>query len=208
MGAPDEQKPLSTDKPLFQEIVRVGGLGGWMSERVRRSKPDKVRELMQKEEDRSENLKKQVREGALTETSKSDKPFQIWVRHQEELQKELQTNKRRIATITTELGHFGVPERRLKQISRLAWAATKTDFTDAEQEERKLLMLKVRFNVSALCACACGECACARCQCQSHANGSTRGAVRAPRAREKCDCCTNKKLRSSAAAVQHGRRKA
>ncbi len=51
--------------------------------------------------------------------------------------------KRRITTIKNELGHFGVPEKRLNHISRLAWAATKTDFTQAEQDERQLLLLKV-----------------------------------------------------------------
>ena len=53
--------------------------------------------------------------------------------------------KRRITTIKNELGHFGVPEKRLNHISRLAWAATKTDFTQAEQDERQLLLLNVTF---------------------------------------------------------------
>jgi hypothetical protein len=65
------------------------------------------------------------------------------VQQQADSQKELLTIKRRITTIKNELGHFGVPEKRLNHISRLAWAATKTDFTQAEQDERQLLLLKV-----------------------------------------------------------------
>ena len=138
-----------------------------MSKRVRDQKPHKVQELMKSAEERSEDLKKSLRDGTLFESRKEleEKPFQIWTRQQEEMKKELQAHKKAIATIKTELGHFGVPERRLHQISKMAWTATKTDFTEAEQEERRLLVLKVCFPSVRMHMCACCEFACMRCEC-------------------------------------------
>ena len=81
------------------------------------------------------------------------------MQQQAESQKELLAVKRRITTIKNELGHFGVPEKRLNHIRRLAWDASKTDFTQAEQDERQLLLLKVRtpfhLCVRVGCVCAC-----------------------------------------------------
>ena len=58
-------------------------------------------------------------------------------------QTELQQLKHKIRMLKEELGHFGVPEIGVRRLDKLAWDATKTDFTSAEQEERKLLLLKV-----------------------------------------------------------------
>jgi hypothetical protein len=77
------------------------------------------------------------------------------VQQQADSQKELLTIKRRITTIKNELGHFGVPEKRMNHIGRLAWAATKTDFTQAEQDERQLLLLKVRSIFSSVWVWVC-----------------------------------------------------
>ncbi|KAJ1489518.1 hypothetical protein T484DRAFT_1885671 [Baffinella frigidus] len=70
------------------------------------------------------------------------RPFRFWTKakSQEEVAKRKQRSE--IARIQEELKHYGVKEGRMKNIQQSAWAVTRTDFTEAEQEELRLLKAK------------------------------------------------------------------
>jgi hypothetical protein len=49
-----------------------------------------------------------------------EKPFRFWVQEKDKDQSQLRQLKHKITMIKEELGHFGVPEKSIKKLSRCA----------------------------------------------------------------------------------------
>ena len=100
--------------------------------------------LFERNMEKRKKMSEKIRRESKKALEESQRPFNFWIKQEEEERAELQKLKQRISQLKEELGHFGVSERGVAKFTRLAWDNTQTDFTEAEQEELKLLKLKVQ----------------------------------------------------------------
>jgi len=88
----------------------------------------------------------EIREKSREKLKEEQRPFRFWLKAQEENENTQRRLKREIENLRLSLLDYGVGEARVRQIERDAWRSVQTDFTEAEQEERKMLKMKIKSN--------------------------------------------------------------
>jgi hypothetical protein len=94
--------------------------------------------MIEDQKKRSEENRRQSKE----RLGEQERPFRFWVKAKSQEEYHKRKLREEIERIQEELKHYGVKEQRMKSIQTSAWDATQTDFTEAEQEEFRMLARK------------------------------------------------------------------